>query len=64
MRARKKSLSDTPSLLWGISQVVHSKGEKLDCKKVRSFAYSSTREQSNKKFGERLKTDSETLKLH
>ena len=28
----KKSASDTPSLLWGIPQVVNSNGEKLDCK--------------------------------
>ena len=33
---------------------------KLDCKTVRIFAYSSTREQSNKKSGMRLKTESET----
>ena len=32
----------------------------LDCKTVRIFAYSSTREQSNKKSGTRLKTESET----
>ena len=32
----------------------------LDCKTVRIFAYSSTREQSNKMFGTRLKTESET----
>ena len=33
----------------------------LDCKTVRtSFAYSSTREQSNKRSGTRLKTESET----
>ena len=32
----------------------------LDCKTVRIFAYSSTREQSNKRFGTRLKTESET----
>ena len=32
----------------------------LDCKTVRIFAYSSTREQSNKKSGMRLKTESET----
>ena len=31
-----------------------------DCKTVRIFAYSSTREQSNKRFGTRVKTDSET----
>ena len=32
----------------------------LDCKAVRIFAYSSTREQSNKRCGTRLKTESET----
>ena len=31
----------------------------LDCKTVRIFAYSSTREQSNKRSGMRLKTESE-----
>ena len=34
--------------------------ERLDCKKVRIFAYSSKREQSNKRSGTRLKTESET----
>ena len=36
-----------------------------DCKTVRIFAYSSTREQSNKRSGTRLKTESEveTLKI-
>ena len=33
---------------------------KIDCKTVRIFAYSSTREQSNKRCGTRLKTESET----
>ena len=32
----------------------------LDCKTVRIFAYSSTREQSNKRSGTRPKTESET----
>ena len=32
----------------------------LDCKTVRIFAYSRTREQSNKRSGMRLKTESET----
>ena len=32
----------------------------LDCKTVRIFAYSSTRKQSNKSSGMRLKTESET----
>ena len=32
----------------------------IDCKTVPIFAYSSTREQSNKMFGMRLKTESET----
>ena len=35
-------------------------GYVLDCKTVRIFAYSSTREQSNKRCGTRLKTESET----
>ena len=32
----------------------------IDCKTVLIFAYSSTREQSNKRSGMRLKTESET----
>ena len=32
----------------------------LDCKTVRLFAYSSTREQSNKRSGTRLKTETQT----
>ena len=32
----------------------------VDCKTVRIFAYSSTREHSNKRSGMRLKTESET----
>ena len=32
----------------------------IDCKTVRIFAYSSTREQSIKRSGTRLKTESET----
>ena len=32
----------------------------LDCKTVRTFVYSRTREQSNKRSGTRLKTESET----
>ena len=32
----------------------------VDCKTFRIFAYSSTREQSNKRCGTRLKTESET----
>ena len=35
-------------------------GLTLDCKTVRIFAYSSMREQSNKRTGTRLKTESET----
>ena len=35
-------------------------GKKVDCKTVRIFAYSSTRERSNKRSGTRLKTESET----
>ena len=34
----------------------------LDCKTASIFAYSSTREQSNKRSGTRLKTESETGK--
>ena len=34
--------------------------EMLDCKTVRIFAYSGTREQSNKRSGTRLKTESRT----
>ena len=33
-------------------------GKDVDCKTVRIFAYSNTREQSNKKSGTRLKTES------
>ena len=39
-------------------------GPAIDCKTVRIFAYSSTREQSNKRSGMRLKTESETLASH
>ena len=35
----------------------------VDCKTFRIFAYSSTREQSNKRCGTRLKTESETTGL-
>ena len=35
----------------------------LDCKTVRIFAFSSTREQSNIRSGMRLKTESETVRL-
>ena len=35
----------------------------IDCKTVRIFAFSSTREQSNKRSGMRLKTESETETL-
>ena len=41
----------------GGSENVYYKG---DCKTVRIFVYSSTREQSNKRPGTRLKTESET----
>ena len=34
--------------------------DKIHCKTVRIFAYSSTREHSNKRSGTRLKTESET----
>ena len=36
----------------------------LDCKTVRIFTYSSTREQSNKRSATRLKTESETGESH
>ena len=36
----------------------------LDCKTVRIFAYSSTREQSNKRSGTTLKTESQRLLRH
>ena len=36
----------------------------LDCKTVHIFAYSSTHEQSNKRSGMRLKTESETGERH
>ena len=35
-------------------------GPLVDCKTVRIFAYSSTREQSNKRSATKLKTESET----
>ena len=35
-------------------------GTVVDCKTVRIFAYSSTREQSNKRSGTKLKSESET----
>ena len=35
-------------------------GRRVDCKTVRIFAYSSAREQSNKRSGTKLKTESET----
>ena len=41
-------------------RVFRSNPALLDCKTVRIFAYSSTREQSNKRSGMRLKTESET----
>ena len=37
---------------------------RLDCKTVCIFVYSSMREQSNKRSGTRLKTESETRALH
>ena len=44
--------------LYGCSNKVVPGG--LDCKTVRIFAYSSTHEQSNKRCGTRLKTESES----
>ena len=43
-----------------LSGPTFTEGFMLDCKTVRIFAYSSTREQSNKRSGMRLKTESET----
>ena len=40
--------------------IIITPSNRLDCKTVRIFAYSSTREQSNKRCGTRLKTESET----
>ena len=41
-------------------EVLSVAASQLDCKTVRIFAYSSTREQSNKRSGMMLKTESET----
>ena len=44
-----------------ISAIIDSlTSAQVDCKTVRIFEYSSTREQSNKRSGTRLKTESET----
>ena len=43
-----------------LSDANHLTDNTLDCKTVRIFAYSSKREQSNKRSGTRLKTESET----
>ena len=57
-------ICDSPTYL-GIG-AVHSEilyrnyAQNLGCKTVRIFAYSNTREQSNKRSGTRLKTESET----
>ena len=47
------------SVIFHISETIRAMG-KIDCKTVRIFAYSSTREQSNKRSATRLKTESET----
>ena len=44
--------------------VLHFTEDRLDCKTVRIFAYSSTCEQSNKRSGTRLKTESETCVIY
>ena len=44
--------------------VLHFTENRLDCKTVRIFAYSSTCEQSNKRSGTRLKTESETCVIY
>ena len=46
----------TQKNIQSIEKVLHS----VDCKTVHIFAYSSTRKQSNKRSGTRLKTESET----
>ena len=43
-----------------IQESVMRKCSGIDCKTVRIFAYSNTREQSNKRSAMRLKTESET----
>ena len=48
---RKRKFVEKCRPLWEIE------GLDLDCKTVRILAYSSTREQSNKRFGTRLKTE-------
>ena len=45
---------------WHISAKSLDVHQQIDCKTVRIFAYSSSREQSNKMSGTRLKTESET----
>ena len=45
---------------WHISAKSLDVHQPIDCKTVRIFAYSSTREQSTKRSGTRLKTESET----
>ena len=47
------------SVIFHISETIRAMG-KIDYKTVRIFAYSSTREQSNKRSATRLKTESET----
>ena len=47
------------ALVWSQASTVFAVVE--DCKTVRIFAYSRTREQSNKRSGTRLKTESERL---
>ena len=49
-----------PKGAWLSAEKVLVMMTKVDCKTVRIFAYSSTREQSNKRSGTRLKTESET----
>jgi len=43
-----------------LNGVVDLTGDGIDCKALLIFVYSSTREQSNKRSGTRLKTESET----
>ena len=60
--ARIRSIDNRNYYLGGIKldRIDVEKDQGVDCKTVRIFAYSITREQSNKRSGMRLKTESET----
>ena len=64
-KRKRLSWSCTNVLMWCNGKRVIRKSHKrnLDCKTVRIFAHSSTREQSNKRSGTRLKTENETVSL-